>query len=87
MFTFVDFLKTFDSLDWSTMWRVLRAQGMPSKIVDLIHKLYTGSTISVRLSMEGAFASAFDQQIGVREEHSLSPALLIFVLCEAPEIM
>jgi hypothetical protein len=80
IFTFVDFSKAFDSLDWSTMWKVLRAQGMPSRIVDLIHKLYTGSTISVRLSMEGAFASAFDQQIGIRQGCSLSPALFVLVL-------
>jgi hypothetical protein len=80
IFSFVDFSKAFDSLDWETMWKVLRFQGMPEKIVGLIRNLYCNSTISVRLSADGACAQAFDQRVGIRQGCSLSPALFVLVL-------
>ena len=80
IFTFVDFSKAFDSLDWDVMWKVLVWQGMPIKFVQLIQKLYMTSTISVRLSMDGAWAPAFGQRVGIRQGCSLSPALFVLVL-------
>jgi hypothetical protein len=80
IFNFVDFSKAFDSLDWDVMWKVLLWQGMPSKFVELIRKLYITSTISVRLSMDGAWAPAFGQKVGIRQGCSLSPALFVLVL-------
>jgi len=80
VFTFVDFSKAFDSLDWEVMWKVLEFQGMPDKFVELIRKLYNTSSISVRLSMDGSWAPAFDQKVGIRQGCSLSPALFVLVL-------
>ena len=80
IFNFVDFSKAFDSLDWDIMWKVLLWQGMPLKFVELIRKLYMTSTISVRLSMDGAWAPAFGQKVGIRQGCSLSPALFVLVL-------
>jgi hypothetical protein len=80
IFTFVDFSKAFDSLDWEVMWKVLQFQGMPDKFVELIRKLYSTSTISIRLNMDGAFAPTFDQRVGIRQGCSLSPALFVLVL-------
>ena len=80
VFTFVDFSKAFDSLDWDVMWKVLKFQGMPNKMIELIRKLYSTSTISIRLSMDGAWAPAFDQKVGIRQGCSLSPALFVLVL-------
>jgi len=62
------------------MWKVLKFQGMPNKMIELIRKLYSTSTISIRLSMDGAWAPAFDQKVGIRQGCSLSPALFVLVL-------
>jgi hypothetical protein len=80
VFNFVDFSKAFDSLDWDTMWRVLRVQGMPPKIVEVIQRLYHNSTISIRLSTDGSWVPAFKQEVGIRQGCSLSPALFVLVL-------
>ena len=78
--TFVDFSKAFDSLEWTTMWQVLKFQGMPSKYVEPLQNLYSSSTISVRLSTDGVWAPPFAQQAGIRQGCSLSPALFVLVL-------
>lgn len=80
LYNFVDFRKAFDSLDWSTMWRVMEAQGMPKKLVDIIRQLYEQATISVRLNMEGGTAEPFRQKVGIRQGCSLSPAIFVLVL-------
>ena len=80
IYTFVDFKKAFDSLDWATMWQVMEAQGMPAKIVNIIRGLYEGATISVRLNMEGRMAESFSQRVGIRQGCSLSPAIFVLVL-------
>ena len=77
---FVDFKKAFDSLDWETMWKVMEAQGMPIKIINIIKELYSNATISVRLNMEGKTAEAFQQKVGIRQGCSLSPAIFVLVL-------
>jgi hypothetical protein len=80
IYNFVDFKKAFDSLDWSTMWKVLEAQGMPTKIVNIIKELYNNATVSVRLNSEDKMAPSFSQKVGIRQGCSLSPALFILVL-------
>ena len=80
IYNFVDFRKAFDSLDWSTMWKVMEAQGMPTKIVGIIKELYNNATVSVRLNSEGGMAPSFKQKVGIRQGCSLSPAIFVLVL-------
>ena len=80
VYNFVDFKKAFDSLDWSVMWQVMEAQGMPNKIVNIIKELYNNATIAVRLNMEGGIAKAFPQKVGIRQGCALSPAIFVLVL-------
>ena len=80
IYNFVDFKKAFDSLDWETMWKVMEAQGMPSKIVGIIKELYNNATVSVRLNSEGGMAPSFRQKVGIRQGCSLSPAIFVLVL-------
>ena len=80
VYNFVDFKKAFDSLDWSTMWKVMEAQGMPKKIVAIIKQLYNNATVSVRLNSEDKMAPSFKQKVGIRQGCSLSPALFVLVL-------
>ena len=37
---FVDFKKAFDSLSWSTMFRILKRQGMPDFYIKLLESMY-----------------------------------------------
>jgi exonuclease III len=77
---FVDFSKAFDSLDWDTMWKIMKYQGMPPKIIEMIKVLYTNSSVAVRLNAEGKSAPAFKQKVGIRQGCSLSPAIFILIL-------
>ena len=78
--SFVDFCKAFDSLNWENMWKILEFQGIPKSIVKIIRRMYTGSSISVRLSQEGLSAEAFPQLVGIRQGCSLSPAMFVLTL-------
>ena len=44
---FVDFQKAFDSIYRETLWKLLSHCGVPSKIVNIIRKLYEGFTAQV----------------------------------------
>ena len=62
------------------MWKILEFQGIPKSIVKIIRRIYTGSSISVRLSQEGLSADAFPQLVGIRQGCSLSPAMFVLTL-------
>ncbi|KAL9971331.1 hypothetical protein ACROYT_G023842 [Oculina patagonica] len=47
---FVDFQKAFDSIHRDSLWRILRAYGVPQKIVQLIQSFYAAFTCSVENS-------------------------------------
>eukprot|EP00974_Lingulodinium_polyedra_P011428 1102720-Lingulodinium_polyedra.AAC.1 len=59
---------------------VLEACGVCSKLVQLIHALYTGQ--STRLGIKGLLGPIFMMTAGVRQGCPLSAAL--FVLCMDP---
>ena len=80
IFNFVDFKKAFDSLDWDTMWKVMEAQGVPTKIVSIIKELYNNASISVRLNLVDNMAPKFQQKVGIRQACFLSPAIFILIL-------
>jgi hypothetical protein len=45
--TFVDFEKAFDSIDRSTLWKILYHHGIPRKFMDLLRATYEPSTYRV----------------------------------------
>jgi hypothetical protein len=77
---FVDFSKAFDSLAWDQMWQVLSWQGVPEPILDVIRRMYVGSTIAIRMTPDGMLETPFQQRVGIRQGCSLSPALFVLVL-------
>ena len=44
---FVDFRKAFDTVDRTTIWRIMRHYGIPQKIVKEIQSLYENTTCHV----------------------------------------
>ena len=44
---FIDFKKAFDSVHRGTLMKILRAYGIPEKIVDLIRLLYNNTRTHV----------------------------------------
>ena len=44
---FLDYEKAFDSVDRTTLWKLLRHYGVPEKLVSLIRKSYDGKSCKV----------------------------------------
>ena len=62
---FIDFIKAFNSIHHSTLWKTLRHYGLPLKIVDLISILYQNFECSVL--METHQTNSFSVRLGVRQ--------------------
>ena len=75
---FIDYEKAYDSIDHATFWKILRHCGIPSKIVDLIKDMYSGTTC--RVLHEGQLTECFDIKTGVRQGCLLSPFLFIVAI-------
>ena len=73
--TFIDFSKAFDSLVWEALWKIMECLGCPEKLVAVVRSLYSQSTISIRLSMDGELAPSFVQKKGTRQGSGLSPCI------------
>ena len=67
---FVDFEKAFDSIHRDSLWRILRAHGIPVRIVQIIKRFYPNFTGSV-----GSSSMNFQVKTGVRQE-CVMPAVL-----------
>lgn len=76
--TFVDFKKAFDSIDRSMLMDILRAYGIPEKIVRAINIMYT-DTIAKVLSSDGE-TDFFKILAGVLQGDTLAPFLFIIVV-------
>ena len=44
---FIDYEKTFNSVDRATLWNMMRHYRIPSKIVELIKEMYDGTSCKV----------------------------------------
>ena len=75
---FIDFVKAFDSINRSSLMKILRAYGIPDAIVDLIQWLYTNTKAQV-LTADGLTA-IFEIVAGVLQGDTLAPYLFIIVL-------
>jgi hypothetical protein len=72
---FVDFEKAFDSIHRESLWRILRAYGVPQEIVLVIKSFYTNFTCKV-----GNSDHSFQVKTGVRQGCVMSSLLFIIAI-------
>jgi len=75
---FVDFKKAFDSVHREKMFKILRAYGIPDKIVDAIAAMY--KDIQARVITPDGETELFDIVAGVLQGDTLAPYLFAIVL-------
>ncbi|VDP07809.1 unnamed protein product [Schistosoma margrebowiei] len=63
-FNFIDYEKTFDSVDRRTLWKLLRHSEVPEKIVNIIRNSYDG--LQCKVVHGGQLAGVFQVRAGVR---------------------
>ncbi|VDP56153.1 unnamed protein product [Schistosoma margrebowiei] len=62
---FIDYEKVFDSMDRTTLWKLLRYYGVPQKIVNIIQSSYDG--LHCKIVHGGQLTKSFEIKIGVRQ--------------------
>jgi hypothetical protein len=75
---FVDYEKAFDSPHRETVWNILLAYGVPTKIVNLIKSLHHESKCRVRV--ENDYTDWFGVTTGVRQGCVLAPCLFVIIM-------
>ncbi|CAH1239246.1 OIT3 [Branchiostoma lanceolatum] len=70
---YVDLKAAFDSVHRPSLWKLLRARGIPVKIISLIQELYTDTTSCVRVGTN--LSDWFKLLSGVRQGCVLAPTL------------
>ena len=51
-FCFIDYAKTFDCVDRSKLWKILKEMGIPDHLTCLLRNLYAGQEATVRTTHE-----------------------------------
>ncbi|VDP29858.1 unnamed protein product [Schistosoma margrebowiei] len=75
---FIDYEKAFDSVDRTTLWKLLRHYGVPLKIVNIIQSSYDG--LHCKIVHGGQLTKLFEVKTGVRQGCLLSPFLFLLVI-------
>ena len=75
---FVDYEKAFDSVHRETAWKLLRHHAVPTKLVNIIEKSYSGMTC--RVIHDGQLTEQFQIKTGVRQGCLLSPFLFLLAI-------
>ena len=75
---FIDFGKAFDSVDRNCLMNILRAYGIPKKIVDLISMLYTNTRSQV-ITPDGMI-EFFEILAVMLQGDTLAPYLFVIVI-------
>ena len=75
---FIDFKKAFDSVHRESLWKILRAYGVPLKIVHLVQKFYDHFACSI--IQDGNLTDFFEVNSGVRQGCILSPMLFLLTI-------
>ncbi|VDP22276.1 unnamed protein product [Schistosoma margrebowiei] len=75
---FIDYEKAFDSVDRTTLWKLLRVYGVPQKIVNIIQNSYDG--LNCKVVHGGQLTKSFEVKTGGRQGCSLSPFLFLLVI-------
>ncbi|CAH8613024.1 unnamed protein product [Schistosoma curassoni] len=74
---FIDYEKAFDSVDRTTLWKLLRHYSVPQKIVNVIQNSYDG--LNCKIVHGGQLTKSFEVKTGVRQGCLLSPFLFLLV--------
>ncbi|VDO78599.1 unnamed protein product [Schistosoma margrebowiei] len=75
---FIDYEKAFDSVDRTTLRKLLRHYGVPQKIVNIIRNSYDG--LNCKIVHGGQLTKSFEVKTGVRQGCLLSPFLFLLVI-------
>ena len=70
---YVDLCKAFDSVNRDALWRILGLRGVPSKLINLMSELYSGTETAVRCGDN--ISDLFLVVTGVRQGCVLTPKL------------
>lgn len=76
---FIDFRKAFDTIEHVMVWKALKNQNVPNKIIRILKNLYTNSSAKISLESKG---NMFKLNRGVRQGDPMSPAIFCAVLEE-----
>ena len=75
---FIDFRSAFDTVDRQSLWLILKAAGLPTKIVSLFKELYSSTESAVLVN--GKLSSSFPIKNGVRQGCAAAPELFNCVI-------
>ncbi|VDP62054.1 unnamed protein product [Schistosoma mattheei] len=75
---FIDYEKAFDSVDRTTLWKLLRHYGVPQKIVNIIQNSYDG--LHCKIVHGGQLTKSFEVKTGVRQGCLLSPFIFLLMI-------
>ncbi|VDO56161.1 unnamed protein product [Schistosoma margrebowiei] len=75
---FIDYEKAFDSVDRTTLWKLLRHYGVPQKIVNIIQNSYDG--LNCKIVHGGQLTKSFEVKTGVWQGFLLSLFLFLLVI-------
>eukprot|EP00392_Amoebophrya_sp_AT5.2_P007284 g7298.t1 len=84
VYTFVDFRKAYDSIDWVKMPLILRKLGMPAHIVKVVQATNEGAKFRLKLGGD-KLSGSIKQRSGIRQGSSLSPLEFVLLLGFAME--
>jgi hypothetical protein len=77
-FIFIDFEKSFDSINRNKMWNAMKMFGIPDKIIRLIQEMYKNCTCQVEHN--GKLSAPIMAKTGVKQGCLHSPILFLMVL-------
>lgn len=76
----VDFTKAFDTVDSTTLWKILETHGCPDKLVNIIKQFHHEMKAQVSVGGEPMASDAFVVNHGVKQGCVLAPTLFSLYL-------
>ena len=75
---YIDFEKAFDSIHHPSLWKILRAYGFPTKVINILRDMYADNQCCVR--HERKQSEWFHVKTGIRQGCVISPVLFLVVI-------